>query len=148
MKKFSGEQLFVILVSVAVISAIVYGFVLVGSPAGQRLVKFDQTREGDLQNIASTIDAYWQRNEQLPESLEDLKNPIFYLRSIVDPKTGEEYMYRVLNDVSYELCAVFETTSSRSANPQLFSVQNWEHGIGKTCFENEVRTVEVSLPVK
>tara|TARA_Y100000310_G_C20411763_1_gene682361 strand:+ start:369 stop:824 length:456 start_codon:yes stop_codon:yes gene_type:complete len=138
MKKFSGEQIFVAVVSIAVVASIIYGFVLIGSPAGQRLVKFDQTREGDLQNIAFAIDAYWERNDQIPESLEDLKSPLFHVRSITDPKTGVEYEYRALTDVSYELCAVFETESSQAARPIPFSAQTWEHGIGKVCFENEV----------
>ena len=137
MKKFSGAQIFVILVSVAILAAIIYGFVLVGSPAGQRLIKFDQTRERDLQGIAFAIDLYWERNERVPGSLEGLKSPLFHVSSITDPKTGEQYEYRVLTDVSYELCAVFETESSQAARPLPFSAQTWEHGLGRVCFENE-----------
>jgi len=133
-----GLKIFVSVVVLAVLVAVVYGFILVGSPGSQRVLRFDEQRVSDLQNISFAIDAYWVRNEQLPENLEALQGQRFFVRSIQDPETEELYEYRVLSQVTYELCAVFAAESSPSPKPS-FSDQPWEHGIGRMCFVREVQ---------
>lgn len=131
--------------------AVLYGLILVGTPAQQRLIQFDQRRVSDLQQISFAIDSYWERNKKLPETLEDLRDPRYYLQSIADPKTGEPYEYRVVSEAGYELCAVFEVDSAQIQEefPKPFSAELWDHGIGRTCFSLEVRepVKESSLPV-
>jgi hypothetical protein len=62
------------LASLLVTTAIVVGFMVVGSPAQQRLLRFDDRRIQDLQSIQGQVVTYWQQKEVLPKSLEDLKN--------------------------------------------------------------------------
>ena len=138
-----AARVFAGVVVVAVVSAVVYGLTLVGTPAQQRLIQFDERRVSDLQSITYNIDSYWQRNDSLPASLEDLRDPLYSLNSFVDPKTGEPYEYRVTSDTAYELCATFETDSSEYEGQALpyfpGGVSFWEHGIGRPCFSLEVR---------
>ncbi|MCH7604482.1 hypothetical protein IID24_00570 [Patescibacteria group bacterium] len=134
-------KIFLSAVVLSIVASVVYGFVLVGSPAQQRLMQFDKIRVSDLQDISFAIDAYWERNEQLPEKLEDLQKQTFPVRSIQDPKAGELYEYTMLGNTTYELCAVFETDSSEQQEEfrKPFSAKAWEYGIGRTCFEREVQ---------
>ena len=133
-----GLKIFVSIVVLAVLAAVVYGFILVGSPGSQRVLRFDEQRVSNLKNISLAIDSYWVRNEQLPENLEALQDQRFFVRSILDPESEEPYDYRVLSQVTYELCAVFVAESSLLPKPS-FSDQSWEHGIGRMCFEREVQ---------
>ncbi|MDP6704138.1 MAG: hypothetical protein QF775_01485 [archaeon] len=141
------ERIFLGIVTVAIAGAIAYGFYVIGSPVGQRLERFDKMREGDMQNIAFGIDAYWERNGELPLSLEDLQSPFYHVRSIADPKTGEIYEYIVENDSSYQLCAAFETESLDDVRAP-FSVQVWEHGAERTCFELEAKKAKTPEVLK
>jgi len=102
-------------------------------------MQFDKVRVADLQNITFSIDMYWQRNEVLPASLEDLQNPLYRIGSIVDPKTGELYEYQIVGDTAFEVCAVFESESEAINKPLVRSSNTFEHGIGRTCFETEVK---------
>lgn len=140
-----GQKVFLGIVIVSITSAVVYGIILMGSPAEQRSLQFDQRRESDLQQISFAIDVYWGRNEVLPEVLEDLQDSRYFIRSIEDPVTGEKYEYTTLSEVTYELCAVFENDSSetRAEFQKPFSEQIWEHGPGRTCFELEARKADV-----
>ena len=133
-----GLKIFISIVVLAVLAAVVYGFILVGSPASQRVIRFDERRVSDLQNISFALDSYWVRNAQLPENLEALQDQRFFVRSIQDSETQEPYEYRVLSAVTYELCTVFTAESPLSPKPS-FSQKPWEHGIGRTCFEREVQ---------
>lgn len=138
-------KIFLGVVVLSIVASVVYGFVLVGSPAQQRLAQFDKIRVSDLQNISFAIDAYWERNEQLPEELEDLQKQTSRVRSIQDPKTGELYEYAILGDTTYELCAVFETESE--VDPRAVFRQFPEHHtIGRNCFEREVQKPVNALP--
>ncbi|MDO8474326.1 MAG: DUF5671 domain-containing protein [bacterium] len=137
-KAFSG------IVAALALVFIAYGIVLTGTPGQQRALQFDQRRVSDLQQISYSIDSYWQNSGKLPASFEDLKGqPYSYIQSVTDPKTEVAYEYRALGDKSYELCAAFETDSSKIAvrvKAQVpFSEQSWDHAIGRACFEREVQ---------
>ena len=128
----------------AVVLAVIYGLFQVGTPAQQRLLQFDERRVGDLESITYAIDSYWDRNQALPDALEQLHDSrYYYVQSVVDPKTGDPYEYRALDADSYELCATFETDSKAQESPSFarppFSLENWQHGVGRACFAFDVR---------
>jgi len=129
-------------VILAVVLAVGYGIYVVGSPGGQRLLRFDARRVSDLQNISQTIDIYWELNEELPGALEELQGSrSYYVRSIQDPATQQPYEYRVVGGNQYQLCAVFATDSSQREQgvPRPFSGKVWDHGTGRTCFDLEAQ---------
>lgn len=128
---------------VLVLSVVVGGFFVVGSPQEERLRRFDERRVSDLQFLQSEIVFFWQAKDRLPEALDELRDDIRGVRAPVDPRTGGPYEYRALDDLTFELCAVFETEASgaedafvpreRFAPPTEFG-GNWDHGAGRTCF--------------
>ncbi len=156
-KQSSGQKLKATawLASLIVLAAIAGGFFIVGTPAQQRAVRFDEQRVGDLQNIQYQIVNYWQSKGKLPKNIDDLKNSISGFVSPVDPETKLPYEYiepGLTSDnpdlrLKFELCAVFKTDSKKSttslnrikAVPVYDSYsQNWEHGVGRTCFSRNI----------
>ena len=137
-------------VVVVVAAAVGYGTYLLGSPAERRSQRFDEQRVSDLESISRTINAYWESNRELPGSLEDLREPEYFVRSIEDQATGEPYEYRVLGESQFELCAVFATSSApnqgKPARP--FLGPAWEHGAGRSCFELEAESSSGAAPMK
>lgn len=134
-KEFLGGAILIVLAS------IVYGFVVMGSPATIRKLRFDERRVGDLQGIQWQIVNYWQQKGRFPKSLADLEDPISGYVVPRDPKTKGPYEFSLGQGYAFTLCAAFELPGrtegqSRIAKPYPdgFS-ENWEHGTGRTCFE-------------
>jgi len=133
----------------AVAAVIVGGFFLVGSPQNQRMARFDQQRVNDLSTLQNEIITYWQQKDRVPANLDELVNDISGFRAPTDPETKAPYAYAVKSGLAFELCANFTTLSredARYAQPARSPfdpyAQNWEHGIGETCF---ARTIDPEL---
>lgn len=95
-----------------VLVAIISGFFIVGLPAGQRDIRFDQQRLGNLQNIQYSVIDFWQSKGRLPTSLADLK--VFYENrnnSVLptDPESKADYQYQLNSATNFSLCAQFKT---------------------------------------
>jgi len=140
-------------VAMAIVALIVVGgFFVVGSPFRQRLVRFDNQKAGDLQNIQWQIVSFWQKKEALPQKIEDLRDDISGYVPPRDPQSGEAYEYQPTGALSFRLCANFNTSSSGSSankvSPERIPMEgggtseNWRHGEGKVCFE---RTIDPAL---
>ncbi len=135
----------IILVSVVVSAAIVYGIVLIGSPAMQRAKMMDETRVSDLSSIqGQLVYQQWQNKGTVPANLNALNDPISGYTVPTDPETKLPYEYKKLAANSFELCATFKTAASTStansnvAMPAIYTNsttnENWQHGIGNVCF--------------
>ncbi|MDA8611401.1 DUF5671 domain-containing protein [Candidatus Pacebacteria bacterium] len=135
-------------VSLIILISVVSGFFLIGSPAEQRKIKNDEIRVNNLRSIQYSVLEYWQKTEGLPENLEDLNDPLSYYIEENDPVTGESYEYKVIDELTFELCADFESESLSSSEGSslarpvyekgLIGDENWKHEIGKTCFERTI----------
>ena len=138
---------------------IVFSFFAVGSPFAQRLKRFDERRIQDLQAIQSQVIYYWQAKEELPQTINQLRDDIRGFAVPRDPETGEAYGYRVVGGLQFELCATFKTlnkdnSSSNIGKPLPLTApreayypipayeESWPHDIGETCF---VRTIDPDL---
>lgn len=139
---------------IVVLAAVVFGFFVAGSPTSRRTERFDERRVQDLSGIQGNVISYWQNKSVLPGSLNELPNDLLGVVVPVDPKTGQPYEYRVLGPLSFQMCAVFETSSTEDVNgrkavPALpmyetypvypgGEVQTWDHGVGRTCFDRTI----------
>ncbi|MDZ4231284.1 MAG: DUF5671 domain-containing protein [Patescibacteria group bacterium] len=168
--KKSLRVTFAIIASLLVGVAIVAGFMTVGSPAQQRLLRFDERRIQDLQSIQWQVVNYWQYKERLPQTLADLQDPLLNYTLPVDPEftEGKTYEYNALGDLTFELCATFalpmpegwlEYYDSGKPIPLMYperdggvtsypypgptgTNESWSHEGGRTCFE---RTIDTDL---
>jgi hypothetical protein len=140
---------------VLVLLSVAAGFFILGTPAHARLVRFDQQKVSDLQNIQSEIVNYYQQKQTLPISLSDLNNSLSYFIVPTDAQTGQPYAYRVTKaPYSFELCAVFNAAGN-SNGPAIYqsapapvsaragiAQDNWTHGAAEQCF---ARTIDPQL---
>lgn len=134
------------IVSLVVGVAVIAGFWTAGSPFEQRLIRFDNQRVNDLNSIQSRVINYWQNKDNLPESLSDLEDDLRGFSVPVDPETNEPYDYKVLGDLTFELCAEFDT-NSKDSNQARYSEpyptirgesDSWSHTEGENCFERTI----------
>ena len=133
--------------AVAILIAIVLGFSVIGSPRTQRLIRYDNQRISDLQNIQWQIINYWQKVGAVPASLEVVADPISGFVIPTDPETGEQYEYHLKNSQTFELCANFSLPSNQNMSQAYpYGIEkgqeNWMHEAGKACFE---RTIDPQL---
>ena len=141
-------RLFVRSTIVIVSAAILVGFFVAGSPFAERERRFDKQRVSDLQTIQYQIINYWQAKEKLPLELEDLRNELLGFVPPLDPETAEPYEYRVVDDKSFEFCAVFNTSSKYEGDISTpiavpgrpDSLEIWSHQEGRTCFSRTIDT--------
>ena len=98
-QKSSKMKLLVGAVSFGVLASIVGGFFIMGSPFTLRMKRFDERRVNDLQNIQYQIVNFYQRKGVLPNSLDELKDPIAGFNIPLDPDTGVAYGYEKLADL-------------------------------------------------
>src|SRR3989344_648263 len=138
-----------------VVTSIVSGFLIIGSPWQARLYRFDEEKIYALPNIQSQVVSYWQAKERLPLSLAELNDPIGGFIVPVDPQTTAPYTYEKIGDLSLKLCATFNAptqnygmggeTMARTPTPYgKPDIQNdvWYHAEGEECFE---RTIDPAL---
>jgi len=149
-----------------VLVSIVAGFFIVGSPAQQRLIRFDDQRVSDLQNLQGQIINHWTQKQKLPAALDELKDSISGFVPPLDPATSQPYQYQVVTPLSFKLCATFalpsldkkfgKPTGSATDYRTPVAIQNgylggfdlnWSHDAGEKCFD---RTIDPQLykPVK
>lgn len=143
---------------VVMLTSIIGGFFIMGSPAAQRDLRLDGDRVSDLSSIQSQIVyAHWQAKGVLPKTLSELQDDINYFTVPVDPETGAAYGYRVTGPTSFELCATFTRPSraNDTARPYMDGMEeSWTHKEGEQCFPRTidpekfpVRT-DSSVPIK
>ena len=137
-------RLFRVLSILVVLGAIIWSFVVIGSPATVRAYRLDETRVANLSDIQWQIVNYWQTKRALPTKLSDLEDSISGYGVPVDPETKSSYEYRSLAPLKFELCATF-TMPSRSGSmaiekypPVSGTTESWEHPTGKYCFERTI----------
>ncbi len=102
------EQLAKIGFGVVVVLAVVGGIATVGGPAKGRMEKRDQARMTDLNSLQSYVTCVARAREKtLPDSLDGNPECPRNLDRI-DPFDDTPYIYRKLDEESFELCAQFE----------------------------------------
>ncbi len=131
---------------VIVLIAIIWGFILTGSPMTQRERQFDDRRVEDLRAIKSEIFNFVYEGKPvsaalvkpLPKTLEDVAASAIYQKlNLQDPENSSPYVYTVIDRTHYELCATF--TYARSQTYDIF----WNHEAGNHCFTIDVTNTQI-----
>lgn len=125
-----------IIVIVASAATIVSGILIAGSPKEARLRNFDLQRTSDLSELRFFVENYYRENEKLPEDLTATQ-----LKDIKDPESGQPYEYRIIDESTYELCAIFSLSAEESENSfrRFPGEDEWHfHEAGKQCFQKKI----------
>jgi len=133
------------LITIGVLTGLVYAFTQVGSPTTARNQKSDQTRVDRLRNITYKIESYYSVNNRLPENLSQLTVDSY--SPMTDPDTDAPFIYEVVSDLSYKLCATFYTSTldeKAPGAPHLPTIPgeyetNFFHPEGYHCFTTSVK---------
>lgn len=137
------------LVSAVILISIIGGFFIIGSPATQRMRRFDEQRAADLQTLQSQIVSHWSYKKVLPANLAALKDTISGFVPPKDPQTGAQYEYAVTGALAFKLCSVFNLPASASNSKfsepyyapmpaSKFGQDNWGHEKGRACFDRTI----------
>ncbi|MDB6164514.1 MAG: hypothetical protein JWL98_1946 [Xanthomonadaceae bacterium] len=125
--------------SVAVIATVVCALVVMGSPAQQRRVELDARQIEELGAISRAIDVYVTQNKKLPASLGDLDGSGQWL-SLKDPDDHSPYGYATSSDTTYQLCAVFgSSTQAADVRDRWAGAEEWPHPAGRHCFDRKAK---------
>lgn len=150
--------------AIVVIAAVVWGFVVIGSPSTLRDIRDDNQRVSDLQNIQWQVLNNYQTKGKLPVSLNELSDPISGYVVPTDPVAGSAYEYQIVatstptaKSLTFELCATFaqktQNLEGRGDYPSgiggigsgkdiyydpVFGSSNWNHDVGRTCFTRTI----------
>ena len=151
-------KVFVIAACLVVAAVVVTGFAVAGSPFRQRLVRFDQQKVSNLQTIQGKTVYFWQQKERLPQSLDELRDPISGFTAPRDPQSGAAYEYRATGALSFELCAEFNLSSKDALNvpkpePLYYPypggvTENWDHAEGRACFARSIDPELYAKPLR
>ncbi len=131
-----------------VLTSIILGFVIIGSPRTQRLMRYDEQKVSDLINIQSQVINYWQSKGSLPQTMNDMKDSLTYDSfSMTDVQTQAPYEYTVTGPATFKLCAMFNLdykvgNYNSSVYPTTQKNENWMYKAGHSCFE---RTIDPQL---
>ena len=136
---------------VIIVGSIVWGFSVLGSPRNQRLLKYDEQKINDLQNINNQIQSYYQMKDTLPAVIIDLAGPNTYFTIPMDPQSSKAYEYKKTDKLTYELCAEFNK-SSNEQNKVLTPVRMngiiwWTHPAGHYCFSQTINKSLYPKPI-
>lgn len=132
---------------ILVVGSIVAGFSVLGTPANQRMLRYDSQKVSDLQNIQWQLVNYWQQKGSLPASLGELEDPISGFIIPLDPQSAKPYEYKKTGAMSFDLCAEFNKPLELSnlskggtsyPAPMGGIVDNWQHDAGQKCFSRSI----------
>ncbi|MCX6701606.1 MAG: DUF5671 domain-containing protein [Candidatus Zambryskibacteria bacterium] len=141
-----------IFAGVILVCAIIWGFMVLGSPATQRLYKYDTQKINDLMNIDSAIQNYYSTKNTLPKDFTELSTLNYYMIQ-VDSQTQKSYEYNKTGNTTYELCAEFNKTSPDTTGSNIYTrpvgYTSWTHPAGRYCFAQTINpnTYYKSAPV-
>ena len=111
-----------------VLGMMLAGFLSIGSPRTQRMLRADRRRIQDLYQLSLKINSLWNSNgHQLPSHLDELSDV-----PMVDPISRAAYEYHLGEGSRYQLCATFGLSSEQ--NEGSFGSTMWSHAAGHYCF--------------
>jgi len=105
--------------AVIVAVAVAVGIWQIGGPGQGKREKRDRVRYDHLIELQSQVRCLAaEQGGKLPDSLEDTEN--CQTTAAYDPYTGAAYVYRPTSQLSYQLCADFETPETRAFYSRAF----------------------------
>ena len=142
----SRRTLWRVLALILVVGSIFAGFSVLGTPASQRMLRYDSQKISDLQSIQWQLVNYWQQKGALPASLEALEDPISGFSIPLDPQTNLPYVYKKTGNMAFDLCAEFnKPLEARNLSkgetypaPMGGFSDNWSHDVGEKCFSRSI----------
>lgn len=126
----------------ATLVILISGFFFIQSPAESRDRKIDTQTEANLSQAESAISEYYQRNQSLPKSIDDIvvtSGRVTYPYFDAAPKN---IVYQKTSEITFILCGDFlrESLSLGQAETPVFRdvADSWNHTAGHICFDRTI----------
>jgi hypothetical protein len=141
-------------VGVIILGSIIWGFAVLGSPATQRLNKYDEQKVSDISSIDSAVQNFYSVKGILPKDFTELSTQNYYISTTIDSQTQKPYEYKKTGDLTYSLCAVFnkdtKNKNPKAATPMYnnFGSFSWVHSSGYYCFNQTINPNMYTKPMQ
>ena len=135
---FKVEKIYVGFMVVAAILAFVLGLYYNESPWLTRQKQQDREVVERINMAVSAVDNYYNINSRLPENLDELKRKTNYLGEdgLLNPVSGEEFEYEVLDEARFSFCSEFQRDNSKDEEIDVrYGLNSYIHEAGRDCFE-------------
>ena len=119
--------------ALAVVAAIVLGFMNTESPADVRQYKIDERIMNDMSSIENAVQEYYNVEGTLPASIEEAYRGVPNIPTAPEGRDG--YTYSTTGPLAYELCAEFAYASQTNRD---WYGASWAHNEGNWCFKRVV----------
>lgn len=162
MKMMRSTHTLITFVIAAILSTLfLVGYFILTTPNDKQALKYDQKRESDFAKLKTTIKAYRDEKDQLPESLDTLKEEVDRQREasssgldalgailsygaipLRDPYSNRPYTYKYENRDSekFQLCAkFFKENKGEEGDVKKGSSSEVKHGSGDQCVDFEAK---------
>lgn len=127
---------------VLILAAFIGSLFTVESPMETRKRKMDQAVISDFYQIESQIQRYYDEYGELPTDLEALKEEYKGLRDedLEDDISKEKYVYNLIDEKSYELCANFRTSTLDDEEDMYYRYieDSKRHDVGYQCLKEKI----------
>jgi hypothetical protein len=141
-----GRKIWAIVGGLFVLSSLILGFVVFGSPRTQRLYRVDNQKIASLQRIQDGVLRYWQSKDVLPLSISAMNVSFFNSYEQLPLKDDENkvFTYKVTGTYSFDLCAEFNLDAplgwGNASYPSRVgdSFSNWTYKKGQSCFSRTI----------
>ncbi|MFA5778346.1 MAG: DUF5671 domain-containing protein [Candidatus Paceibacterota bacterium] len=153
MGKSNGKirKIWIAVSATIIILCIIWGFSVLGSPRTQQLLKYDEQKVSDLQNIENAIQNFYSLKGVLPKDFTEIDENQNYYVNTIDSQTQKSYEYEKTSDTTYNLCADFNkeiTKTDYLAKSGPYDGNTWLHGAGRHCFAETINPNTYSKPVR
>lgn len=135
--------------AIVIVVCIIWGFAVLGSPRTQQLLKYDEQKVNDLQNIEGSIQNFYATKGVLPSNFDELLTQNYYINT-TDSQTQKPYEYKKISKTTFDLCAEFNkelTKSNYVTQPMMYGGNIWIHGAGRFCFSETINPNLYSKPM-
>lgn len=152
----TSRKVWTIAALVIILGSVIWGFSVLGSPRTQQLLRYDEQKVNDLQNMNNQVINYYSGKGVLPKTIQELQNLNYYVAQNVDPQTQKPYEYQKTSDTTYNLCAEFNKASDdKNINGNMtapipiyypYGGTTWTHPAGHHCFTETINPNAYSFP--
>jgi len=142
----TSRKIYRVVALVIIVGSIVWGFVVLGSPRAQRLIKYDEQKVSDLQNINNQVTRYYTDQGVIKDTLKEMFDRGDYYPTLLDRETQQPYEYKKTSEKTYELCAQFNKASDEKNSVLTiydpYGGGMWMHPAGHYCFKQTLPLVQ------
>ena len=127
-------------VAAVLLALFVGGFAIAESPKQARDRRYDEQLVNNLYQIDSVLNVYYQQNNRLPETLDQLLvSPYFLDVKATKASDGQKIVYKSVSGTEYQLCATWRTSNLNGNNGlTTVGIEKWPHNAGYQCINQTI----------